>query len=243
MGRLLDRLMLRRSTRWGLSRTLYAGHRVRCPCCSARFRTFAPFNGRPDRLCWRCAALERHRQIAVLLEHRPELLRPGLRVLHIAPEWPVRRLLEDSRPCRYVTADLEDPAVDINFDLTAIPLPDNSFDVVICNHVLEHIRDDRAALREIRRILAPAGWALVMTPILVERTLEDPSITDPEDRLRLYGQRDHVRRYGWDYVDRLRDAGLSPEVVRLEDELTVDDIARYQLTNPEGFVEPIFLAR
>jgi SAM-dependent methyltransferase len=162
--------------------------------------------------------------------------------LHIAPERPVRRLLENSGPHRYVTADLDNPAVDMNFDLTAIPLPDDSFDVVMCNHVMEHIPDDRAALREIRRILAPAGWALVMTPIVVERTVEDPSITEPEDRLRLYGQRDHVRRYGWDYVDRLREAGLSPEVVRLEDDLTLDDISRYQLTNTEGFVEPIFLA-
>lgn len=220
----------------------YSGRSVECTCCGATFRRFGPFRGGRDRLCWTCGALERHRQVALLFRRRPELLRPGQRILHVAPEPPLRRLLTKSRAARYVTADLDAPDVDMQFDLTAVPLGDGSFDAVVCNHVMEHIPDDRAALREIRRILAPGGWALVMTPILVDRTIEDPSVTDPRERLRRFGQEDHVRRYGWDYVDRLADAGLSVEVVRLENELSASAIERYRLENPEGFVEPLFLA-
>jgi SAM-dependent methyltransferase len=197
--------------------------------------------GNPNRMCWNCGALERHREIALLFQRRPELLKPGQRVLHVAPEPALRRLLNNSSPSTYLTADLDAPDVDMNFDLAAAPMPDDSFDVIVCNHVLEHIPDDRAALREIRRMLAPGGWALVMTPISVETTIEDPAVTDPDERLRRFGQRDHVRRYGWDYLDRLRDAGFSTEVVRLENDLPRQAIDRYQLRNQRGSVEPLFL--
>jgi SAM-dependent methyltransferase len=240
---LVESLQQRPWARRCLSKTVYAGDQVQCPCCAATFRQFAAFNGRRDRLCWRCGALERHRQIALLFQLRPALLRPGLRVLHIAPEEPVQRLLENAQLSKYLTADLDDPTVDLNFDLNAIPLQDESFDVVICNHVLEHVADDRTALRELARVLAGSGWALLMTPIVVERTVEDPTITDPDERLRVFGQRDHVRRYGWDYVERLREAGLSPDVIRLEHDLAHADVQRHRLHNNEGFVEPMFLVR
>jgi SAM-dependent methyltransferase len=161
----------------------------------------------------------------------------------MAPEMPLRKLLQGSKPASYLTADLDAPEVDIHFDLTDVPLADDAFDVVVCNHVMEHIPDDRAALREIRRILAPGGWGLLMTPIVVESTVEDPSETDPAERLRRFGQADHVRRYGWDYVDRLREAGFEVEVLRLEEQLSPRAVERHRLRNPEGFVEPIFFVR
>jgi SAM-dependent methyltransferase len=237
-----DALMRRRWTRTALVKTVLAGDAVHCPCCGSSFRRFAPFNGHPNRLCWTCGALERHRQLALLFSQRPELLRPDLRVLHIAPESALRRLIERAAPARYVTADLDGPGVDMHFDLTAAPLEEGSFDVVVCNHVMEHIPDDRAALGEIRRILAPGGWALVMTPIVVETTVEDPAETDPDERLRRFGQVDHVRRYGWDYLGRLEEAGLQVEVVRSEDTLPADAVERCRLRNTQGFPEPIFLA-
>jgi hypothetical protein len=241
MPRIEDALLRLPVTESLLVRTVYAGDGVECASCGARFRRFAPFRGSPNRRCWSCGALERHRQIALLLLKRPGLLRPGLRVLHLAPEEPLRRLIHASGPSEYITADLDAPGVDMHFDLTAAPLADESFDVILCNHVLEHIPDDRAALREIRRMLVPGGWALVMTPILASTTIEDPSESDPQARLRRFGQEDHVRRYGWDYVERLREARLSVEVLRLEEELSPATVERHRLNNPQGFVEPMFL--
>ena len=221
-------------------RTVYAGHGVKCPCCGSTFRRFEGFKGTPNRRCWTCRSLERHRQVALLLDHRPELRRQDARVLHVAPEDALRRLVEPWA-ADYVTADLDEPGVDLHFDLTESPLDDDSFDVILCNHVMEHIPDDAAALSEIRRMLAPGGWALLMTPIVVDTTIEDLTVTDPEERLRRFGQHNHVRRYGWDYVDRLEQAGLSVTVVRQESELGPAAVRTHRLENLQGFVEPIFV--
>jgi ubiquinone/menaquinone biosynthesis C-methylase UbiE len=128
-------------------------------------------------------------------------------------------------------------------DVTDIDFPDASFDAIFCNHVLEHVPDDRLALREIRRVLRPGGWASLLVPD-VDRpvTDEDPTVTDPHERLRRFGQRDHVRRYGYDYVDRLREAGFVPEVVKMDDVLPDDQLERMRLVK-FGNVEPLFICR
>lgn len=135
----------------------------------------------------------------------------------------------------YTTTDLLDPSVDINFDITQIPYPDNTFDVILCSHVLEHVSDDAAAMRELLRILKPGGWALLQVPIDIYRneTLEDPAITSPEDRLQFYWQEDHVRLYGLDYKDRLAKAGF---ILKLEDyskNLDAELVERYGLDRLE----------
>jgi ubiquinone/menaquinone biosynthesis C-methylase UbiE len=107
-----------------------------------------------------------------------------------------------------MTADLHSPAM-VKMDITNIQFPDETFDVVYCSHVLEHVPDDRKAMREFYRVLKSNGWAVLLVPIIVEKTFEDPSIDKPKDRLRLFGQSDHVRKYGRDYVDRLRESGFS----------------------------------
>jgi ubiquinone/menaquinone biosynthesis C-methylase UbiE len=104
-----------------------------------------------------------------------------------------------------------------NFDITRIPFPENSFDVIYCSHVLEHVPDDRKAMREFLRILRIGGWALLQVPITGTRTFEDPSITDPYERRRLFGQEDHVRRYGPDYKNRLEEAGFKVTSYRASD--------------------------
>jgi len=110
----------------------------------------------------------------------------------------------------YLSTDLDDPWVMTHMDIMAIPLPDNHFDCIICYHVLEHIADDRQALKELFRVLKPDGWAIIQSPIDMNRetTLEDPLVTTPEDRRKLFGQDDHVRVYGRDYIERLREAGF-----------------------------------
>jgi SAM-dependent methyltransferase len=131
-----------------------------------------------------------------------------------------------------VTSDL-DPAqdVDLRLDVTALDLPDGAFDAVICSHVLEHVRDDRAAMRELRRVTAAGGCALVMVPLALdrERTHEDPGITAPADREREFLQADHVRLYAPDIADRLRDAGFAVELVDLHAELGPEGAARHGL--------------
>jgi SAM-dependent methyltransferase len=149
----------------------------------------------------------------------------GARMLHFAPEPFFEPRFRQAIGSGYMTADLFNPA-DVRVDVTNIQFPDNTFDIVYCSHVLEHVPADRQAMRELCRVLKPDGWAIIMVPVIVERTEEDLSITDPQERLRLYGQSDHVRNYGFDFVDRLREAGFDVSGTGPEDFLTADEIKR-----------------
>lgn len=191
----------------------HRGDSVSCPLCGHEFADFKPDNGRLDVLCWRCGSHERHRAQWLLFEQRQPLLPEARSLLHFAPEWTLRRHLQRIPRLRYVTADLWQPDVDLRLDVAALALADSSFDAVICSHVLEHVADDAAAMRELRRIVAPAGWCLVMVPLDVTRecTYEDPSLRDPQDRRRAFGAADHLRLYGLDISERLTTAGFDVE--------------------------------
>lgn len=220
---------------WTAKRILpiaYRGSAVECPCCSGAFRRFARFGGRDNALCPRCFALERHRLLCLYLSDHP--LGQDLSVLHFAPEESLQTKLR--RRERYVGADLDSPRADVKIDITAIPY-EEEFDVVICNHVLEHIPNDRKAMRELARALKPGGIALMQHPMDESRaeTYEDPTLTSPEQRLAAFGQFDHVRVYGRDFVDRLHEAGFDVEVIDYFEELSSSDQVRYGLRH-----EPIF---
>ncbi len=132
-------------------------------------------------------------------------------MLHVAPEAHIRRQLEPLRGLDHLAADLSGVDAAEEVDITDIRHPDNSFDVICCSHVLEHVPDDRQAMAELHRVLSPSGWAVLLVPITATETVEGGRATDPETRLRLFGQEDHVRRYGPDFVDRLRDVGFEVE--------------------------------
>jgi SAM-dependent methyltransferase len=223
---LLDAVRLRAAT------ARHRGAAVRCPLCGHDFDRFRNAWNRPDALCWRCGAHERHRAQWLLFERRPELLAGARSLLHFSPEWCLRRRLSAIPGLRYVTTDL-DPAqaADLRLDVTALDLPDDSFDAVICSPVLEHVPDDRAAMRELHRVTAPGGFTLVMVPLALDRaqTYEDPSITAPDERLRAFLQHDHVRLYAPDIADRLRAAGFAVEIVDTAGELGPDQAARHGL--------------
>jgi len=182
------------------------GSAVTCPTCDWRGRSFLDFRGRPNAICPRCGALERHRALWLVVRDTLSSER-RYRVLHFAPEDCLERNFRRLSNVDYVSADLEAEA-DLQLDITAMPLPDASFDVVVCSHVLEHVPDDAAAMREMRRVLDPQGFALLMVPrnLGLRATKEDPSIVDPADRVREFGQHDHVRVYGEDFVERLENA-------------------------------------
>ncbi len=211
----------------------YRGDRVECPCCSGRFRAFLPA-GRPPRphaLCPRCSSLERHRLLWLFLAERTPLLREPLRLLYLAPEEHLQRRLRALPGLTYVSGDLASRHTMVRLDLQRLPMRDAGFDAAICSHVLEHVRDLAAALGELRRVLRPGGWALLQSPIDASRTesFEDPLITSPAERLRAFGQEDHVRVFGRDYPERLRAAGFDVDVIPFARDLGAERAARYGL--------------
>jgi SAM-dependent methyltransferase len=167
------------------------------------------------------------------LERETRLLEGHPTLLHIAPEVALKRKFEEhygkAYGYRYITADLESPLAKMHFDVQQIPLEDNSIDVVICNHILEHVEDDRKALRELHRILTPNGWGVVLVPQDYEReeTFEDDSITSPEERARIFGQYDHRRIYGRDYARRVAECGFEVEEIEYEKSLSEEERRQY----------------
>lgn len=221
------RPMLRRTVR----PLLHRGSAVECPCCGGQYSRFVPHRTRAHAKCPRCASLERHRLLQLYITERTDLPDAELSVLHFAPEHELQRYLRQRPRLRHRSADIDSPLADDRVDIMALPYGDASFEVVICLHVLEHVPDDRRAMRELFRVLRPGGRAIVMCPIDDRRaeTLEDPSVTSPEDRARVFGQFDHVRLYGRDFSQRLAEAGFDVRIDAFLDELPPERVSRYGL--------------
>jgi SAM-dependent methyltransferase len=186
---------------------------------------------RANARCPSCGARDRQRYVWLYLERKTNLLFDRLRVLHFAPERIFEEKLRSQPNLDYVSTDLERASAMVKADITDLPFADDSFDVILCSHVLEHVVDDRKAMRELYRVLRPGGWALVLVPIDFSRseTFEDPTIVAPEDRVRLFGQADHVRVYGRDFTARLEEAGFAVRVEDLRGELGESEARRYGL--------------
>lgn len=209
----------------------YRGDSVECPCCGSTFSRFLPHRGRSRAKCPRCGALERHRLLWVFLEEETDLFeRPGS-MLHIAPEYAFLRRLSQLAGLRYVTGDFDSALANHKLDVMDLPFENKSFDWLICNHVLEHVEDDRRALSEIHRVLKPSGWAILMSPVDNRRldTFEDSSVVTPEDRHRVYGQSDHARLYGCDYGERLAGSGFTVQATDYLEHFDPASIARLGL--------------
>ncbi len=231
-------LLIRMSLIFGwVLRPFYFGNRVSCPVCGHSFRKFMPYgvSSRLNVLCPSCFSLERHRLLWLWWRRETDFFTTPYRILHVAPEQCFVSRFRRIKDWDYTTADLESPMADIHFDLHEIPLADGSFDWVICNHVLEHVADDRRVMSEILRILDQGGRAILQVPLdpdLAE-THEDPLIVDPAERERQFGQRDHVRRYGRDFPDRLREAGFDVQEIDLLSRMLPDERSRYRLPERE----------
>lgn len=219
-----------------LIRPFYWGNKVECPVCGKHFRKFLPYGygeAMDNRLCPNCLSLERHRLLWLYLKEKTGFFTDELKVLHFAPEQPFLKKFKSLKNLDYTTADLDSPIADLHLDVTKIDLPDNTYDVVICNHVLEHVDNVDNAFSEIKRILKPNGWAILMVPINPNvDTFEDPTITDPKERQRLFGQYDHVRQFGRDYADVLAKAGFKVDADRLYYEISENQRERMRLARP-----------
>jgi len=163
-----------------------------------------------------CDAAERHRLAWFFLTDHTDLFDGnGKRLLHVAPEHEFKQRLERIRYIDYYSASLSGNGTRVKMDITAIPFPADHFDAIYCSHVLEHVANDREAMQEFHRVLRCGGWAILHVPLEpgLTATFEDLSITDPHERLKLFGQEDHVRLYGADYADRLREAGFAVRAI------------------------------
>jgi predicted SAM-dependent methyltransferase len=168
---------------------------------------------RDNAMCPVCESVDRERLLLIYLQDRTSLFTKPTKLLHFAPEPQLRATISRHSNVEYVTADLNRPDVTAKVDVANMQFADNSFDAIICNHVLEHIPDDRRAMSELLRVLKPRGWAVLQVPIseVLPATYEDPSILTEKEREQAFGQYDHVRIYAKDYVDRLESVGFVVE--------------------------------
>lgn len=197
-------------------KALYYGADRFCSVCKSSVRFFKPYGliKRAEAQCPVCNTVERHRLTWLFFEQRTNLFdaKPK-RMLHVAPEPQLEQQLRRIPNIEYVSTDVRDGKAEMSMDITDLSFADSSFDVILCSHVLEHVLDDRKAMRELSRVLSPSGWAALLVPITATTTFEDPSVTDPQERERLFGKTDHVRAYGPDFKERLLESGFSVEVI------------------------------
>ncbi len=217
------------------------GNKYTDPIDNKSFRKFLPYGYQVQRqnvLSPSTLSLERHRLLWLYLTNETDFFTSKKKVLHMAPEQcflaRFRKLNHD-----YKTADLDSPIADVKADIINLPFNDNSFDVIFCNHVLEHVQDDTKAMKELFRVMKKGGMGIFQVPQDLNRdiTFEDNSITDPKERAKIFGQYDHVRVYGRDYFDKLRSIGFNVEEVNYSQKISSELLSRYRLM--EGELLPV----
>ena len=212
------------------------------PIDGKSFKTFLPYgygNQRNNVLSPSTLSLERHRLLWLYLKNETDFFSDHLKVLHFAPEQAFYKRFKKMTNLDYVTTDLNSPLADVKADICNLPFKENEFDVILCNHVLEHIPDDTKAMHELYRVLKKRGMGIFQIPqdLNREQTFEDDSITDQKERAKIFGQYDHFRIYGRDYFDKLRRIGFEVEEVDYTKSLSLSEIKRYCLA--EGEIIPV----
>lgn len=206
-----------------------------CPICNNYVDEFLPFGVvlRENALCPICGSLERHRLIYLYLKAKTSIFNKNVKMLHIAPEKILANVFRKYSNIDYLPTDLDKtrPMIKEEMDIQNIQYPDNSFDVIFCSHVLEHVPDDKKAMSELHRVLKPEGSAIIMVPInhSYKTTYDDPSINTPELRKEHYGISEHLRVYGLDFLDKLQEAGFNSKIDNYINEFTEETIRKYGL--------------
>lgn len=222
-----------------LLKIYFKGSKFTDPIDNSKYRIFLPYgygeNIRKNALCPGTLSLERHRLLWLFLERNTTFFNDKLKILHIAPEQPFYKKFKSIKNWDYITCDLNSPLADIKADICNLPFKKFEFDLIICNHVLEHINDDLKAIREIYRVLKKNGAAILQVPIdeSLSKTFEDKTIIDPKKKSELFGQYDHVRKYGKDYYDRLKSVGFKVKKIDIQKKLSEEEIKKYCLPKYE----------
>ncbi|SFE66861.1 Methyltransferase domain-containing protein [Chitinophaga sp. CF118] len=224
----------------------HKGNKVTCPCCKRSFSRFLPLgvDRRPGQ-CPRCRSNERDRALWLYMEKYPDFINAGKKLLHIGPESIFYRYFKKMKGLHYTPADkfaltFEStyPSETIYLDIVHMPeIPDNMYDVILCSHVLEYIKEDDKAISELFRVLRPGGIALLQVPIKpgLEITYEDDSITSPEQRALIFGDPGHIRFYGEDYADKLTAQGFETDFIPFISLFTQEEIEKYGLVATDDF--------
>ncbi|OUR94777.1 SAM-dependent methyltransferase [Flavobacteriales bacterium 34_180_T64] len=214
------------------------GNRHTDPIDGKSFKSFLPYgyvDQRNNVLSPSTLSLERHRLLWLYLKNETDFFTSEKKALHFAPEQAFYKRFRGMKNLDYTTTDLESPLADVKADICNLPFEDNAFDVILCNHVLEHIPDDTKAMQELYRVLKPGGFGVFQIPQDLQRaeTFEDDSIIDKKERAKIFGQYDHVRVYGLDYFDKLRHIGFKVDEVDYTAQLSKEDITKYCLAHGE----------
>ncbi|WP_407556167.1 class I SAM-dependent methyltransferase [Winogradskyella sp. 4-2091] len=218
------------------------GNKYTDPIDEKSFKSFLPYGygqQRPNVLSPSTLSLERHRLLWLYLNNETDFFKANKKVLHFAPEQCFLKRFKKLKNLDYTTTDLLSPIADVKADICDLPFEDNSYDVILCNHVLEHIQDDTKAIQELYRVMKPGGYGIFQIPQDLNRaeTFEDDNITDKAERAKIFGQYDHVRVYGRDYFDKLRSIGFKVEEVDYTTQLSQGDIDKFRLA--EGEIIPV----
>ncbi len=216
----------------------YKGNKYTDPIDGKSYRKFLPYGYQVKRenvLAPGTLSLERHRLMWLFLKNKSDFFTQPLKVLHIAPEQAFLTLFRNQKNLDYTTSDLYSPLADVKADITNLPFPDESFDVIFCNHVLEHIPNDQKAMMELYRVMKKGGWGIFQIPQDLNRatTYEDFSITDPKERAKHFGQYDHVRVYGRDYESYLLSVGFEVDMIDYSQQITSELFEKYRLAKGE----------
>ena len=214
------------------------GNNFTDPIDGKSFKMFLPYGYGTQRnnvLAPGTLSLERHRLLWLYLQNETDFFSAPKKVLHFAPEQAFYKRFRNQENLEYTTTDLLSPLADVKADICNLPFEDNAYDIILCNHVLEHIPNDLKAMQELYRVLKPGGMGIFQIPQDLNReiTFEDNTITDRNERAKIFGQYDHVRVYGRDYFDKLRNVGFTVIEEDYTKKLSTEQVEKFCLAKGE----------